>query len=658
METARGHAGLVAVLLAAALSGCHRRRPPPVPAPPPSIHLSGRVVDAGGHGVPDARVLAFPLQGVPPPALAVSDVDGRFDLSTGAGTYRVLVEATGFPLASRPSVTAPAAGLTLALAGEGHAIAGTVTRAGTPVEQATVRLADEAGGPARETRTGPDGRFAMSGLGEGTYALRAESGGFASATARGVTGSGPAPALQLAEATTLVGRVTEDGARPAAGVAVRADDQALPAGEDPLATLARTDGSGAFRLGPLPPGRYRITAAQVGLILRRPVSIDVHPPAVPQAITLDLLHGARLSGRVAGPGGAPIAGARVRLSGAGVDELAVRPGTLPLAAVAAALPPGVTDTMGASQMALTDRGGAFALDRLPPGIYRVDVTHDGFQPLGTEVSLRPGERHDLGSLSLAAGFPVRGRVLDETGAPIEGARVSVTGGPGVVTDAAGQFALSLAAGRYHLVAAADGRGSAAADATAEAGGAAPLVELRLSRAEASLEGLVRDAAGRPLARARLAARRAAADAPSDPPLATATTDAGGHFRMARLPAGELRIEVQHPDYPRVSVPATAGQFAAIAVPVPGGVIGEVRGSATGALVPRARIEATGPDGATAVADTKGTGTFRLLHLAPGSWRIRASAPRMRAAEQEVDVPASATLGEPSVRDIRIDLDPA
>ncbi|HVY39383.1 MAG TPA: carboxypeptidase regulatory-like domain-containing protein, partial [Polyangia bacterium] len=137
-----------------------------------------------------------------------------------------------------------------------------------------------------------------------------------------------------------------------------------------------------------------------------------------------------------------------------------------------------------------------------------------------------------------------------------------------------------------------------------------------------------------------------------------TADAGGHFRLARLPAGELRIEVTHPDYPRISAPATAGQFAAIVVPVPGGVIGEVRGRATGALVPHARVEASGPDGATAAADTKATGTFRLLHLAPGAWRIRASAPRMRPAEQQVDVPASATVGEPSVRNVRIDLDPA
>jgi protocatechuate 3,4-dioxygenase beta subunit len=661
---------LVAGVLAGSGAGCRRRAPrPPAPVLPSAARLTGRVVDGGGHAVPDAVVLAFELSVPQPPVRAVTDVDGRFALTAPPGAYRLLVEATGFALAARAPVPVPSGEVRLALAGEGRTIAGTVWHDGAPAAGATVRVGAEAGGPERRTHAGADGRFAVAGLGDGVYALRAEAGGLVSPTMRGVSATAPAAAgpplrLVLAPAATIVGRVTADGGVPATTVEVRAEDRGLPPGEDPLPSTARTSGAGAFTLGPLLPGSFRVSASSRGFVLRRALTVEALAASPPAPVVLELLQGARLTGRIASAAGAPIPGAHIRCAGADVQDLTVRPGTLPLAAEAAALPAGAAGTLGGAQTAVTDGRGRFALEGLLPGRYRLEVARDGYQPLDVEATVAAGERRDLGALTLSEGFPVRGRVLDQPGAPIEGARVSVTAGaggaalPGALTDAAGQFALALAPGRYRITASADGWGTASADSLAAAGGAQPLVELRLARADGALEGVVRDDAGRPLAHARLAARPALAGAgPTDPPIALATTDAGGHFRMARLPAGELRLEVAHPDYPRISAPATPGQFAAIVVPVPGGVIGEVRGRATGALVPHARVEASGPDGATAAADTKGTGTFRLLHLAPGAWRIRASAPKMRPAEQQVDVPASPTLGAPSVRNLRIDLDP-
>jgi hypothetical protein len=194
--------------------------------------------------------------------------------------------------------------------------------------------------------------------------------------------------------------------------------------------------------------------------------------------------------------------------------------------------------------------------------------------------------------------------------------------------------------------------------TVVAGASPAPTELRLSRAEAVLEGLVRDSGGRPLARARLLAwpRASVAVGPSDTPLGSTTADVGGHFRLADLPAGELRIEVQHPDYPRVTLPATPGQFAALTVPFPGGIAGEARARATGAVVSRGRVEAAGPDGAKASTELQRAGSFRLPRLAPGHWRLTVSAPGFRAADQDLDVPPSPSLGEPSVRDLRVELD--
>jgi hypothetical protein len=348
-----------------------------------------------------------------------------------------------------------------------------------------------------------------------------------------------------------------------------------------------------------------------------------------------------------------------------MDDLTVQTGPLPLAAEAAAMPSGAGRALGSTRSAISDAHGRFTIDDLIPGRYRVEAAHAGLEPLRTdELTLAPGERRDLGALALRDGFPVAGRVLDD-GGPIEGARVSITSGADpstadfyAVTDGSGSFSVALPAGSYRLTASATGHGPARAEIAVQAGTPPAPVELRLRRAEAILEGLVRDTGGRPLGRARLLVWPHDGAGTGEAPLGSGSADVGGHFRLADLPAGELRIEVQHPDYPRVTLPATPGQFASLTVPFPGGIAGEARARATGAAVTRGRVEAAGPDGATASAEIQRAGSFRLPRLAPGHWRLKVSAPGFHAANQELEVPPSDSLGEPSVRDLRVELDPA
>ena len=227
-----------------------------------------------------------------------------------------------------------------------------------------------------------------------------------------------------------------------------------------------------------------------------------------------------------------------------------------------------------------------------------------------------------------------------------------------MTDGAGAFSIALPAGRYRVTASAPGHGSAGIEVDVRAGAPAAPIALRLARAEAILEGMVRDTGGRPLGRARLLAwPREGVAGGGATPIGTASADVGGHFRMADLPAGELRVEVEHPDYPRVMMTATPGQFASLTVPFPGGIAGEAHARATGAAVTRGRVTAAGPDGAKATAELQRSGVFQLPRLAPGHWRLSVSAPGYHSTEQELDVPPSATLREPSLRNLRVELDP-
>ncbi len=691
---ASGHpVALLLVVLAAeaGLPSCRRRREPLGPAPAAAAapraatsYLRGRVIDGRDHPVPDARVLAFPPavgtgEAPPSPAGVATDVEGRFAIEQlAAGSYRVLIEAAGFPTAEKPDLTAPASDLTVRLDGEGRSIAGQVELSGAPVVDATVALAAETGGPVRQTRTRADGGFVFGGLGAGSYALRAMEGDLASPIAHGVQigreGSRAPLKLALEPGRKLVGRVVEDSGNGQRGIAsrveVRAEVAALAPGEDPLPALARTDAGGVFTVGPLLPGSYRLSTARPGYVLRRAATVDVAAPGPPpEPVVLELLRGARVAGRVTDERGKPVASAHVRCVASAMDDLTVGTGPLPLAAEAAALPSGAGRALGSTRVSLADAGGRFAVDDLIPGRYRVEIVHAGLEPMRSdEFDLAPGERRDLGALSLRDGFPVEGRVLDEGGDPIEGARVVVGGsaagdsaaGLYALTDPGGRFSISVPAGSYQLSANSAGHGAARITIAVQANTPPTPVELRLRRAEAVLEGLVRDSGGRPLARARLLAwpLDAGSGVASDgPPLGSASADVGGHFRVAQLPAGELRIEVQHPDYPAIKLPAKPGQYALLTVPLPGGIAGEAHARATGAAVVRGRVEAAGPDGARASADLQRSGGFRLPRLIPGHWRLIVSAPGFRPTAQELDVPPSVNLGEMSIRELRVELDP-
>ena len=240
-----------------------------------------------------------------------------------------------------------------------------------------------------------------------------------------------------------------------------------------------------------------------------------------------------------------------------------------------------------------------------------------------------------------------------------GAASATSAGLFALTDGGGQFALSLPAGAYRLAATAAGRGTVHVAVDVTAGAAPPALEIKMLRAEATLEGLLRDDGGRPLARARLSIWPAAAfesGAPGHAADRERRRRRRGPLPIAQLPAGDVRLEINHPDYPTSAQLATPGTYANLTVPFPGGIAGEVKAKTTGAAVARGRLDAIGPGGAKASAEVKRDGTFRLLRLVPGHWRLTVVAAGFRNAEQELEVPPSSNLGEASIRDLRVELD--
>jgi protocatechuate 3,4-dioxygenase beta subunit len=624
MEFASRRARVLALaglaLLTAPGCRCSGREPPPAAAPreagrsASALVLAGRVSDEHDRAVPGARVLTFGPTGdaaAAVPREARTDVDGGFGFGGLApGRYMVLVEAVGLAALEPRSVDLPGPATVIRLEGQGRSLSGEVVSDGGPVRAARVRLGGGGRGLERETASDEAGRFVFHGLGPGAYALRATRGLLASPVATGAsvdegeaggTGAPSRPVrLVLGPGLGLEGVVVDDGGHGLPGAEVRAE--ATP--DDPLAESARTGPDGRFRLGPLPPGRLRLVARAAGFLLRAPVSValDVKKALPPQR--LELVRGASLGGRVVDARGAPVGDAQIRCGGAGgvdVADLAVIFDRLPLAAEAAATGGGAGRALGATKVARSDARGVFRLDALLPGPVHLTITRAPWAPLELDAAaLEPGQHSDVGVVTLREPAP------------------------------------------------------------GDAGAPAPTPP---ARAGATLVGLATDSGNRPLARARVRAwppGLSGAPAPGAAAFASALTDAGGHFTLTGVPDGPLLLELDHPSYPVTFAAATPGAAATLTAPIPGGVGGEVREHVTGASVPRASVEGVGPGGQTVTtsggARKPDAATFRLLRLRPGHWTLTAKAPGYRAATRELDVPPSATVGETSVRGLRLELD--
>jgi len=395
-------------------------------------------------------------------------------------------------------------------------------------------------------------------------------------------------------------------------------------GRAELTGACTTDADGRFRC-PFRGGYVTLAVDAPGYA---PARLLFRPGA---EISVPLLRGAVLEGRVvASPGGRPVAG---------IPVYACRDDGRP------------DDVVLSVE---TDRTGAFRIERLPAGEWNVFALGTGFSPKGAgalsdawrynpfAVRLEAGEkaRHDL---EVVPAGRIVGRVLDESGDPVPGTELSVSGGnmtpwerictreAGGTSGPDGRFRLgSLMPGvsyslradspRYadvHL------RAVARVEPTEE-------VEIRFEPA-GFIDVRVTDPDGRPIAGALVIL---------DP--------FGRDFEIAGLgrtgPDGRLRVGPLHLYLLEMSVHATgyfqhrrddddavqpglAGEVPSLSVVLRPGL--EIRGRVSlpeGAFARKLEVSATSveDEDREVSADVDVDGEFRISPLEPGSYRLRAT----------------------------------
>src|SRR6185369_9241695 len=113
-----------------------------------------------------------------------------------------------------------------------------------------------------------------------------------------------------------------------------------------------------------------------------------------------------------------------------------------------------------ARYAVSDAAGRFELEDVPPGRLQLEILHPSTVPFrAPAVLVSPGQSADVGTIRLSAAARVEGRVIDERGQSVPGARVTArTRGTQAaddlyaVTDGDGAFSLPTAPGTVTLTA--------------------------------------------------------------------------------------------------------------------------------------------------------------------------------------------------------------
>jgi protocatechuate 3,4-dioxygenase beta subunit len=558
-------------------------------------------------------------------------VPGRYSFRTALGTNGRLGALKPFEVAAGEETRL------VIRAEDGIHLRGIVVDAADrPVPGAAIWLAAESFDPMGGdvvSRSGPDGRFELRGVGDGGLYVSARAPGHAPSSQIVVVSRHAEEELRLvlpAAGGAVRGRVIGADGMPVEGAWVLVGAREFTSGAYVAAAppaRSRTDGGGEFAVEGIATGRTPILVRSPPHALAE-TAVEVAAGSV-GVVTIALQAGAVFGGTVTSADGRPVEGAEVRL-GKGEDE-----------APRSDLMFGRSDL--ARLGARTRAGGEFAIEGAPPGDWHVDIDAGNRGRERRTVVLTAGLETRI-EVSLRPPLRLRGRVRCRDGQALAKALVVIyPGGSTEIADGSGRFAFQGLEDREYSLRISELRAGIAAIRRQGLRPTAEEIEVVVEdeeRASGGIAGRVVDAGGKGVAGALLTAEYVELPGEAD----RARSDASGGFLFERLPAGTYRVRADVEGQPRAwasDARVAAGEridLGTVMIPLPGFLAASVT-LLDGGMKEKVYYGIVDAGGRYALAVWLSSDPVRRDPLVPGRYRLIVRAPGAGDVEREFEIEA-------------------
>lgn len=322
--------------------------------------------------------------------------DGTATAATlDAGSWTISASASGHEpgaVDARELRTGETARIDITLSAGGSTLKGVVTDAtggpiaGARIDAAKIGTLAAPSSAVASTLTGATGEYSLS-VSEGQLLVAASEPSYAPQSRYvDVGAAGAVASFALVPGGVIEGLVRDEQSRePVAGATVEArrDQPAMALGERAL-VRAVSGADGRFRVAGLRPGNYNLAAHAGPQMSRAPTTIGIGVAEQVSDVEILITKGPSIRGTVVDEAGAPVADAEVNLFGEGMR--------------------------GRSVDARSDAKGAFAIEGMQPGNYRLMARTESHLPAGdVPVELENADVTGI-KLTVRAGIVVKGHV--------------------------------------------------------------------------------------------------------------------------------------------------------------------------------------------------------------------------------------------------------